>query len=156
MLRDKNLVPLSRQHQHALALCVRIARGRGRVSLEEWQAEIEEQQRTEIELHFQVEEKFIFPEARRVESMRELVEELIRQHATLRALFAKACARSMTEPELREFARQLSAHIRLEERELFEALPREVSPATMARMGAEIEAALAAAPQVCVTPKRKD
>ena len=26
MLRDKNLVPLSRQHQHALALCVRINR----------------------------------------------------------------------------------------------------------------------------------
>jgi hemerythrin-like domain-containing protein len=26
MLRDKSLIPLSRQHQHALALCVRIER----------------------------------------------------------------------------------------------------------------------------------
>ena len=26
MLRDRNLIPLSRQHQHALALCVRLDR----------------------------------------------------------------------------------------------------------------------------------
>ena len=27
MLRDRNLIPLSHQHQHALALCVRLDRG---------------------------------------------------------------------------------------------------------------------------------
>jgi hypothetical protein len=33
MLRDKGLIPLSRQHQHALALCVRIERASPTMSL---------------------------------------------------------------------------------------------------------------------------
>jgi len=39
MLRDKALVPLSRQHQHALALCVRIDRTQSSAkdNLESWQ-----------------------------------------------------------------------------------------------------------------------
>jgi len=40
MLRDKNLIPLSHQHQHALALCVRIERASpiSADDLEAWQA----------------------------------------------------------------------------------------------------------------------
>ncbi len=42
MLRDKSLIPLSRQHQHVLALCVRIDRASpiGNADLAAWQAEI--------------------------------------------------------------------------------------------------------------------
>jgi len=44
MLRDKNLIPLSHQHQHALALCVRLDRAlqAGEVDAEAWQAEIQQ------------------------------------------------------------------------------------------------------------------
>ena len=42
MLRDKNLIPLSHQHQRALALCVRIDRAQPipDADLLTWQAEI--------------------------------------------------------------------------------------------------------------------
>ena len=62
MLRDKNLVPLSRQHQHALALCVRLDRAiqAGGVDLEAWQAEIQQIFEQEITFHFAAEEKELF------------------------------------------------------------------------------------------------
>ena len=42
MLRDKNLIPLSHQHQHALAMCVRLDRAlvKGDADLNSWQEEI--------------------------------------------------------------------------------------------------------------------
>ena len=42
MLRDKNLIPLSHQHQHALALCVRIERASPIPAgdIDAWQKEI--------------------------------------------------------------------------------------------------------------------
>ncbi len=54
MLRDKNLIPLSHQHQHCLALCVRLDRAiqAGEVDLEAWQAEIEQMFEQEITFHF--------------------------------------------------------------------------------------------------------
>jgi len=66
MLRDKNLVPLSRQHQHALALCVRIDRAApiAEPDLAAWQAEIGQHFRAEIRVHFAAEEQFVFPAAR--------------------------------------------------------------------------------------------
>jgi len=59
MLRDANLIPLSRQHQHALALCVRIDRALpvGDSDLAAWQSEITQQFQTEIGVHFAAEEK---------------------------------------------------------------------------------------------------
>jgi len=51
MLRDKALIPLSHQHQHCLALCVRLDRAlqAGEVDLEAWQAEIQQIFEQEIE-----------------------------------------------------------------------------------------------------------
>ena len=60
MLRDKNLVPLSRQHQHALALCVRIDRAApiAEPDLAEWHREIAQHFHAEIHVHFAAEEQF--------------------------------------------------------------------------------------------------
>ena len=65
MLRDKNLAPLSRQHQHALALCVRIDRASPirETDLAAWQEEIARHFRSEIRIHFAAEEEFVFPAA---------------------------------------------------------------------------------------------
>ena len=62
MLRDKNLVPLSRQHQHALALCVRIDRASPieESQLAQWQTEIALQFEAEIKIHFEAEERIAF------------------------------------------------------------------------------------------------
>src|SRR5262252_2504024 len=98
MLRDKNLIPLSHQHQHALALCVRIDRAfqAGPVELEPWLAELKQIYEKEIGIHFIAEEKEIFPAARRFAALQPIVDDLLRDHSVLREYFVKAATRTMT------------------------------------------------------------
>jgi hemerythrin-like domain-containing protein len=152
MLRDKNLIPLSRQHQHALALCVRIDRAApiAESDLAAWQSEIAQHFRTEIRVHFAAEEQFVFPAARAFAELKMLVEELISEHARLRERFAKAEAQGMSSSEIAEFAQGLSAHIRKEERRLFEKLQEVMSEGDLAAMGHKLEDALKEAEQSCI------
>jgi hemerythrin-like domain-containing protein len=144
MLRDRNLIPLSRQHQHALALCVRLDRdlqdgGRTPEQLAAWQTEIEQLFQSEIRYHFEAEEKLLFPAARRQAGLRILVDELLAEHVRLRALAQQAAARSLDAAGLHQFAATLSAHIRKEERHLFEPCQALVPAAEMERLGAAME-----------------
>jgi hemerythrin-like domain-containing protein len=156
MLRDKNLVPLSRQHQHALALCVRIDRASPvpEADLAAWQTEIAQHFQSEIRVHFAAEEHFVFPAARAFAELNLLVEELISEHAWLRERFAKAEAQGMSGGEIVEFAQWLSAHIRKEERQLFERLQEVMSEGDLAVMGQKLEDALQEAEQSCILPRR--
>ncbi len=156
MLRDKNLVPLSRQHQHALALCVRIERA-GAIDQQraEWQAEIAQHFEAEIKVHFTAEEQIVFPAARAYSELDPLVEELLTDHKWLRASFAKAEARQMSAEELASFARRLSEHIRKEERQLFERMQELMNADELDRMGQELDQALRGATQVCAVPNPK-
>jgi hemerythrin-like domain-containing protein len=87
MLRDKNLIPLSHQHQRALALCVRIERASPipDADLVAWQAEVAQLFQNEISVHFDAEERVLFPAARRFEELVPLVEELVNEHHELRS-----------------------------------------------------------------------
>jgi hemerythrin-like domain-containing protein len=153
MLRDKNLIPLSHQHQHALALCVRIDRAiqAGEADLQSWQAEIHQCFEQEIRIHFDAEEKVLFPAAVK-SGLDPLVRELLAEHSGLRAEFAKAAAQELDIATLHAFATRLSAHIRKEERQLFEDMQRLISPAEMQRIGAALEKELAAATNACALP----
>src|SRR6201993_4909105 len=124
MLRDRSLIPLSRQHQHALALCVRIDRAApiGASDLVAWQVEIAQHFQTETRIHFAAEENILFPAARKFPALTPLVEELLLDHFMLRESFAKAEAHAMSTTDVAVFAQQMSAHIRKEERQLFERL----------------------------------
>jgi hemerythrin-like domain-containing protein len=152
MLRNKSLVPLSRQHQHALALCVRIDRASRVADLEAWQTEIALQFQTEIAIHFAAEERVVFPAARRFRELAALVEELLREHSILRAMFAEAEAKRMSAGELSVFAARLASHIRKEERQLFERLQKLLSDQEMEAMGRELANALEGASQACAVP----
>lgn len=156
MLRDKNLIPLSRQHQHALALCVRIDRASpiSQEDLAAWQAEIAQHFRAEIGIHFAAEEQFVFPAARVFPELNPLVEELISEHAWLRERFAKSEAQCMSAGEIAEFAQGLSAHIRKEERQLFERVQELMSEGELAAMGHKLEDALKEAEQSCILPAK--
>jgi len=151
MLRDKNLIPLSHQHQRALALCVRIARAQpiADADLPVWQAEIEQLVEQEIKIHFAAEEETIFPAARNFPELTSLVEELLSEHASLRKLFAEAQARSLAAEDLAIFAQKLSAHIRKEERQLFESLQKLKSTEELADIGKQLEDALKEATHAC-------
>lgn len=154
MLRDKNLIPLSHQHQHALALCVRLDRAiqAGEVDLEAWQAEIQQIFEQEIAIHFAAEEKELFPAAARFDELRSLVLELQGEHAVLRDFFSRAAGRALDPASLRAFAEALSAHIRKEERQLFEGMQSRMTSDELAAIGAALDRALAQAPDACVLP----
>lgn len=152
MLRDKSLIPLSHQHQRALALCVRIDRAQPIPvrDLESWQAEIEQHFEQEIKIHFAAEEQALFPAARRFPELVALVEELVADHAVLREGFAQAEARSMSAESLTSFAQQLSTHIRKEERQLFERMQNLMTEEDLAALGVRLEDALKDAAQSCI------
>src|SRR5271166_4058688 len=154
MLRDRNLIPLSRHHQHALALCVRIDRAMPipEPDLAEWQAEIAQIFQSEISIHFAAEELVLFPGARKFAELVPLTEELLADHAVLREFFAHAEARIMSATELSAFGQRMSAHIRKEERQLFERMQELMSQEELTLLGQNLEEALKDAAQACQLP----
>jgi iron-sulfur cluster repair protein YtfE (RIC family) len=154
MLRDKSLIPLSRQHQHALALCVRIDRASpiADSDLAAWQSEITQLCQTEIAIHFAAEEQILFPAARRFKDLAPLAEELLADHVDLRAMFAKAEAQKLSSADLSAAAHRLSSHIRKEERQLFERLQELMTQQELALLGKQLDDALKDAAQACILP----
>ena len=154
MLRDRNLIPLSHQHQHALAFCVRIDRASpiGDADLAVWQAEIAQYFQTEIRIHFAAEESVLFPAARKFPALCPLVEELLLDHFMLRESFAKAEAHTMSTADVAAFAQQMSAHIRKEERQLFERLQELMSQEELGHVGQALDQALKDSAQACILP----
>jgi iron-sulfur cluster repair protein YtfE (RIC family) len=148
MLRDKNLVPLSHQHQHALALCVRIGKAFAEVhdtpDVHAWEREIVQLYDAEMAFHFAAEEKYLFPAADRREGLQQLVDQLRIEHMLLRRNVERARARQFTVTDLQVFTATLSEHIRKEERQLFEELQRILSADEITRLGAEMERFFAA------------
>jgi hemerythrin-like domain-containing protein len=154
MVRDKNLIPLSHQHQRALALCVRIERAApiGEGDLEAWQAEIAQLYRSEITIHFAAEEQVVFPAARRFGELVPLIEELVVEHGELRKIFSLAEARRMLATDLPAFAARLSGHIRKEERVLFERMQGLMSRVELDEMGGRLAEAIQVGEQSCIVP----
>ena len=154
MLRDKNLIPLSHQHQHALALCVRIERASpiAEADLAAWKDEIAQIFEGEIRFHFAAEEHVLFPAARRFAELVPLVEELLSDHEWLRGQFARATSETMTPEEICAVAGRLSAHIRKEERQLFQGLQERMSLEEMSSAGRELDQALKDSQQACILP----
>lgn len=156
MLRDKNLIPLSRQHQHALALCVRIDRSSPILAndVAAWQSEIAQHWQSEIMIHFAAEEQVLFPAARTFNELVPLVEELLADHDRLRTSFSRAVEGTLSASEITEFAQQLSQHIRKEERRLFERLQALIPAQELGLLGTQLDEALKDAVQACVLPRR--
>jgi len=154
MLRDRSLIPLSHQHQHALALCVRIERASpiGEADLDVWQEEVSELFRSEIGVHFAAEEQVVFPAALRFSELVSLVEELTADHVWLRENLARTEAGNMSARDLSALAGRLSAHIRKEERQLFERMQELISPEELASVGERLQDALKDAHRTCTLP----
>jgi hemerythrin-like domain-containing protein len=154
MLRDKNLIPLSRQHQHALALCVRIDRASpiSDADLPAWQTEVAQHFENEIQFHFAAEERALFPAARIHQQLIPLIDELLSDHEVLRRSFALAEASKMSAADLSAFAQRMSAHIRKEERQLFERLQELMNQEELALVGHNLEEALKDAAAACIVP----
>lgn len=138
MQRDANLVPLSRQHFRALVLCMRIHRRRA--EREVLQREMLALYADDARSHFQAEERFLFPAARRLPEAAPLVRELRAEHTRLRHVFTAARRRPLQSAELTRFADLLEAHIRKEERRLFEQCQKQMSEKELSALGARMQA----------------
>jgi iron-sulfur cluster repair protein YtfE (RIC family) len=154
MLRDKSLIPLSHQHQHALALCVRIDRAMPipEADLPAWLTEIEQQFHGEITIHFAAEEAVLFPAARKFEELAGLVDDLLADHVALRKYFDEAQLGSLSATNLSIFAQRMSTHIRKEERQLFERVQALMTEEELALIGRQLKAALETAAESCAVP----
>ena len=137
MKRDPSLVPLSRQHFHALVLCMRIHRKRARPRV--LQREMLTLYADDVRFHFQAEEKFLFPAARRIAPVASLVRELREEHKKLRCAFAAARRRALQGAELLRFAGLLESHIRKEERRLFEECQKQMPEKELGAIGARMQ-----------------
>lgn len=151
MLRDKNLIPLSHQHQHALALCVRIDRASpiALADLPKWQAELVQIFQSEIAIHFAAEENVLFPRAEVFNELSPVVKDLRADHEWLRNRFKSVISGNSTADDLKTMANRLSAHIRKEERELFEGMQKTMSGKELSAIGKELEEALRDVEQTC-------
>lgn len=149
MLRHPTLIPLSHQHQHGLALCVRIERGlRGGGSpqkIGELARRVGDTYEVELRNHFEVEEKILFPAIVKGLGPAPLVEELIAEHRKMEkqiaAIGAADPGREQRE-RLLKFAAALSTHIRREERELFEDIQKRLPLKTMDALASAIDEAV--------------
>jgi hemerythrin-like domain-containing protein len=124
--RHESLIPLSREHQYALLLCLRIHRGLPEHDHDsDWlktrAANTLRFFDEDLTIHFQAEEQVLFPAMNEVSGASGIIEELLDEHHKLRRITDRlredeTAARAGT---LKEFADTLEAHIRKEERALF-------------------------------------
>jgi hypothetical protein len=136
-------------------MCVRLQRAlqAGEVDMAAWQAEIAQVFEGEISIHFLAEEREVFPIAAKYPELQILVEELKGEHEVLRILFSGAQSRALNRCQLGGLQAKLSAHIRKEERQLFQALQERLTADEMTAMGAALDQALAEASKTCTIPK---
>lgn len=128
--RDESLQPLSREHHHGLLLCWKIRTG--------YKKEIQESRiqayaywfyRNHLIPHFEVEETYVFPVLGNDHS---LVKRALGEHRKLRRLFEGLNDESKNLVLIEEM---LEAHIRFEERVLFNEIQKVASPAQLEEVG---------------------
>jgi hemerythrin-like domain-containing protein len=123
MRRHAGLIPLSHDHQHALALCVlterELGKDGGADAASRAAAEILRAFDSEILDHFQFEERVLFPMLERLESSAEIVAELKAEHSRMIGLVANLRAGG-EKADVLEFCAMLRNHVRKEETVLFE------------------------------------
>lgn len=138
MLRDPSLIPLSRQHQSGLALCVLTRRSLCADGSLDNVANLARRvvDRYELELanHFEIEEEVLFPAC----APMPLIDELLAEHRAIEALVALIRA-APSAALLEQFCALLSKHIRREENEFFEQVQRSLPREVRERTGLEIE-----------------
>ncbi len=124
--RHDSLIPLSREHQYALLLCLRIHRGiPAHRNDPDWLGRKASDAirffESDLTPHFKAEEEILFPVMRRLTNTRGIIEELLAEHRKIECLIDRlrhADAESIP-LALKEFADTLEAHARKEERQLF-------------------------------------
>lgn len=153
MKRHPALVPLSRQHHDGLALGVFIERGLRKGAdpdePERLRKQVLDAWEFELDGHFEVEERVLFPAVRGSIPDPRTVDLLIREHQEIRQLIDSL--RTADDDGLKDallaVRSVLTRHIRTEERVLFEAVQDSLGEADLLALGRKIDEAL---PTACL------
>jgi hemerythrin-like domain-containing protein len=152
--RHPSLIPLSHQHHAALALAFRLHHPAPPAPVTAMTPASTPQSRAadtlaffarDLEAHFRAEEDVLFPFLRARQGRTDLLDVLVTEHRQLAALrdrLATASDEAALAPALTAFADLLEAHVRREERELFEHFPEAIAPADAHALAAGIRGAL--------------
>lgn len=139
--RHDSLIPLSREHQYALMLCLRIHRGLIEHDSDKTWLQMKAGHAVrffegELVTHFQAEEEVLFPAMRELSGAPRIIDELLAEHEQIRQFIGQLeeIELSSLASTLKEFADTLEAHIRKEERELFPIYEQQASPETIFRV----------------------
>ena len=137
MYRHPALVPLSRQHFDALALCVLVERSLSEDTSEKnirrLANKIGAAQDVELANHFQLEEELIFPKLPNA-----LANELISEHRVLEALIQSLRANPSLNL-LEQFVSDLRSHARKEENVYFQEFQASISEEELAALLPQLE-----------------
>lgn len=134
--RHPALQPLSRQHHFGLLFSWKIRKGFSKnIEIERLQAYAKWFFEQEIEPHFHDEEAYLFPI---LEPGNELVERALKEHRRIKRLFNNT---DDPEKSLHQLEEELDAHIRFEERILFNEIQKVATEAQLAKVE-EIHASL--------------
>jgi hypothetical protein len=134
---------LSDDHHTSLVLARRCrqAAGAGAGAVETVWAQVREAFRTHLEPHFAIEEQQLLPGLEAIGET-ELAERILREHGELRALRDTPLADAAV---LAQLGRLLEAHVRFEERQVFEPTQHRLPPSALRA----IEAACETVQRVC-------
>jgi iron-sulfur cluster repair protein YtfE (RIC family) len=152
--RHDSLIPLSREHQYGLMLCLRIHRGLLEHSADsKWLTSKANNAvlfyEGELVTHFKAEEDFLFPAMSELDGAARIIDELLAEHLEIRRLIDQL---RRIEPlslaaTLKQLADLLEAHIRKEERELFPIYEEHATTAMTARVERDIHGLIGSASQ---------
>ena len=115
--RHQSLQPVSREHHHGLLLSWKIRTGLQReVAVERIKKYVDWFWENHLQAHFDFEEKYMFPI---LGKENKLIKRALREHSRLKRLFT---ATDKIERNLSLIEEELTAHIRFEERILFQEI----------------------------------
>ncbi|MGO3184255.1 MAG: hemerythrin domain-containing protein [Aequorivita sp.] len=127
--RHEALQPLSRQHHFGLLFSWKLRKGFSKnIDIERMQEFAEWFYENEIKPHFRDEEKYLFPI---MEDGNELVERALKEHRRIKRLFNDT---KNTEKSLHRLEEELDAHIRFEERVLFNEIQKVATEAELEKI----------------------
>jgi hemerythrin-like domain-containing protein len=138
MLRHPGLIPLSHEHQHALALCVlterALAADSSAEAVKRAVAGIVRAFDSEIRDHFEFEERVLFPMVEHDQTLASVVPELKKEHVHIAGLLA-ALKRYPEKVPVMEFCCTLRDHVRKEESVLFQGAQEVLSADQLSEIG---------------------
>ena len=146
-MRHASLVPLSQDHHHGLALALRCRKQSlgqikpmGAEGLRERAKEFLTFYVSNLVPHFRAEEEVLFPLlSSTVPGSKEMIDELVRDHAQIRAAIPQLEAGTGLAKLIFDLGDLLERHIRKEERELFPLFEQHVKGAKVETAGVEIK-----------------